>query len=255
MDFYHLEDFLEQTNHSNNKMIDKKIKNFIKQQSLKDFPNETCGFIVKKNNQFSCIPCENIAENPKEYFKISSFKFLEIKKNYKIYYIYHSHIENDIFSEMDKNCSDNLNIPLILYFLKKDTINIYEPINVKQEYIGRFYKYKKYDCFTLVRDFYLKELNYDLTVEYKESLEDINVKDYFLKYHTIKNLTCINNFNECNLKINDIILMDGIKKSSHCAVYLGNDKILHQPRFGFSKIENYCNFYKNHTDSIFRLKI
>jgi hypothetical protein len=25
--------------------------------------------------------------------------------------------------------------------------------------------------------------------------------------------------------------------------------------FGFSKIENYCNFYRRRTDSVFRLKV
>ena len=60
--------------------------------------------------------------------------------------------------------------------------------------------------------------------------------------------------NKNDIHINDILLLDGQNKSSHFAIYLGEDKILHQPRYSLSKIENYSSFYKNRTDLIFRLK-
>ena len=53
-------------------MIDKKNKNFILKECLKNSSEEICGFIVLKNDNFICIPCENIAKNKKENFMISS---------------------------------------------------------------------------------------------------------------------------------------------------------------------------------------
>jgi hypothetical protein len=110
-------------------MIEDHIINFIRNKSLEDFPNETCGFIVKENHNFLCIPATNIAKEKEINFQISTFEYLKIKNKYnKIHYIYHSHT-NDLedFSNIDENTSNFLLIPFILYFLKKNQIKIYEP--------------------------------------------------------------------------------------------------------------------------------
>ena len=129
MDFYRLADFLEQIN----QMFNKKIKDSIREACLKDDAQEACGFIVFKND-FMCISCKNIAPDPINFFKISSIDFLKTKNTYnKIYYIYHSHInENCEFSELDKVCSESLMIPIILYNIKKNIFKVYESTNLNK---------------------------------------------------------------------------------------------------------------------------
>ena len=237
-------------------MIDKKIKNFIKQHSLKDSPSEACGFIVSDNeDKFKCISCKNISEYPTTCFEISSLDFLKVKYFYKkIHYIYHSHNNQNIeFTEKDIKCSENLNLPIILYNTIYDFFKIYTPVTVSYDLIGRYFEYKKYDCFTLVRDFYLKNLNADISGKYENELGTFDIKKAFLDNLINTNLKEVENKND--IHVYDILLLDGQNKSSHFAIYLGKDKILHQPRYSLSKIENYSSFYKNRTDSIFRLKI
>ena len=128
MDFYHLEDFLVQIN----QMLNKKIKNFVKEECLKNSSEESCGFIVFKDD-FVCVPCKNISSDPTNFFKISSLDFLKTKYLYnEIHYIYHSHIsENCEFSELDKKCSDFLMIPIILYNIQKNIFKLYSSTNLK----------------------------------------------------------------------------------------------------------------------------
>lgn len=258
MDFYHSEDFQEQINLAFN-MIDKKIKNFISKNASLNSNEEICGFIIHDGNNFKCIACDNISDSKKDNFKINSKKYLEIKNKYKIYYIYHSHInDNEDFSIKDKSCAENLDIPIILYHLKTNKFKIYEPINVKNEYVGRFYQHGKYDCFKLVEDFYKKEKSIEFKYDknfYVKDLENMDIKNEIFKFYEKNNFEIINK-NE-KLNIYDILLIDafGQNNPKHFALYLGEEKILHQPMFGFSKIENYCNFYKRNTDTIFRLKI
>lgn len=259
MDFYHLEDFLAQINQILNKMIDKKNKNFIKNKSLEDFPNETCGFIVKNEEKFECIPCKNIAENPRENFKICSKEYLQIKNKYKnILYIYHSHTNgNNNFSDMDKNCSENLCLPIIMYSIDNDDIKIYEPPHIKKEYIGRFYEHGKYDCFKLIEEFYQKEKSIAFKYNkefYIKTLKEMDIKSEVIKFYEYNNFMILDK--DRDLELHDILLIDafGENKPKHFALYIGDGKILHQPMFGFSKIENYCNFYRRRTDSVFRLK-
>lgn len=254
MVFSHLGVFQEQT-HPICNMIDKKIKNFIKQHSLKDLSIEACGFIVNDNeDKFKCIPCKNISKCPQDNFEISSIDFLKVKYlSKKMHYIYHSHNNQNIeFTEKDIRCAENLNLPIILYNTIYNLFKIYTPVTVSYDLIGRYFEYKKYDCFTLVRDFYLKKLNVDLSIKYEKELGTFNIKKTFLDNLTNINLKIVEDKND--IHVNDILLLDGQNKSSHFAIYLGKDKILHQPRYSLSRIENYSSFYKNRTDLIFRLR-
>ena len=65
--------------------------------------------------------------------RFSAKIFLKTKNTYnKIYYIYHSHInENCEFSELDKVCSESLMIPIILYNFQKNIFKLYSSTNLK----------------------------------------------------------------------------------------------------------------------------
>jgi len=110
-------------------MITNEILNFIKNKSLTDLPNETCGFVIENNNENLCIPVKNISSQPKEAFKIDALDFLKIKNKYKkIQYIYHSHpgeIKN--FSKLDIQISNAILIPFVLYCVGLDEFNFYYP--------------------------------------------------------------------------------------------------------------------------------
>jgi proteasome lid subunit RPN8/RPN11 len=236
-------------------MIDKKIKNFIKNHSLKDNPKESCGFIVQDNEIFKCIPCQNICEDAIENFKISSRDYLNIKNKYKkIFYIYHSHTNsNENFSQIDIACSESLCLPIIMYSLKTDSFKVYEPININKNYIGRHFEIGKYDCYTLIKDFLKNELNIDISalINYTDFIEaqDIFNENLSLNFFEKKGFTLIKD--KESLQKNDILILQN-NFGKHFALYLGNDKILHQPMLSFSKIENYCNFYRRHTELVYR---
>jgi len=254
MDFYLLVDFLGQINRKFN-MIDKKNKNFIINESLKNSNEEICGFIILKNNNFICVPCKNIAKNKKENFMISSIDYIKIK-NYadKILYIYHTHInDNENLSEQDIACSENLCLPIIMYNLNKKIFKIYEPININKSYIGRYFEIGKYDCYTLIKDFLKNELNIDISalIHYNDFIQAQNVfnENLSLNFFEKKGFKIIEN--KESLEKNDILILQN-NLGKHFALYLGNNKILHQPMLSFSKIENYCNFYKRHTELVYR---
>ena len=254
MVFYLLVDFQEQINH-NYKMIDKKIKNFIKKCSLIQNPKEICGFIVEDNGVFKCIPCENTAKDPIENFKISPKEYLNIKNKYKkIFYIYHSHTNNnENFSEKDISCAENISLPIIMYNLNSDLFKVYEPVNVNKNYIGRYFEIGKYDCYTLIKDFLKNELNIDISaiLNYTNFIQAQNVfnENLSLNFFEKKGFNLIQD--KQFLQKNDILILQNYS-GKHFALYLGNDKILHQPMLSFSKIENYCNFYRKQTEYIYR---
>ena len=260
MDSFHLEDFLEQINQLNY-MIDNKIKNFIKKHAQDEQNNEVCGFIVEKNNTFSFLRCKNTSKYPEINFEISPFDYLNIKKNSdKIHYIYHSHpnCNNCEFSEKDKNCSEILNLPMILFCTKTSEFKIFNPNNINYNFVGRYYEYGKYDCFSLILDFFKNEKNIIINYD-KNKYNDKNIfisdtlKKYFIEIFCNNKFKILNK-NESLLK-NDVILLDMLRdfNPKHLGIYLGEGYLLHQPFLKLSRIETNWDSYKNKIDLIFRL--
>jgi len=124
MDFYHLEDFLAQIEGHN--MLDLNLKNFIINHAKESFPKECCGFVIEnKDKILECISVKNIS-NQKDHFIIDPIDYLNIKYNFNIKYMYHSHKFEENFSVLDINCAKHLILDLIVYIIDKDMFKIYK---------------------------------------------------------------------------------------------------------------------------------
>ena len=99
----------------NNDII-KKIKNF----AIKNINIEVCGFVVEKDNIIDFVEIDNKHPDSEHNFLISPLDYLRIKKEYNILYLFHSHFENEFFSEMDLNYQKYHNIKMLLYIIKTD---------------------------------------------------------------------------------------------------------------------------------------
>jgi proteasome lid subunit RPN8/RPN11 len=244
-------------------MIDNIIKNFIKNHSEESYPNEACGFIIEKNFKFLCVKCFNVSKNPNTSFEIAPIEYLKIKSNCdKIHYIYHSHPQASdycSFSEKDKNCSEALDIPIILMCMKSNEFKIFDNSGLDSRYIGRYYKEGKYDCFSLIIDYFKNEKSFDIKYDKKSYIENVLEDNYLEK--EFKKIFLRNNFSLINrdkeIIRDDILLFDEFNNSSpkHLGLYLGQESFLHQPYSKLSRVENNWHKYKNKIHSIFRLYI
>jgi proteasome lid subunit RPN8/RPN11 len=237
------------------------IKNQIKNLSLKKFPEEICGFIYsdKDNYKFDVYPCKNKANNKTNNFIISPQDYLNCQKLGKIVACYHSHCNDNIeFSEIDKNNSNIYKINYMLYNVKHDHFNFYFPGASNNPYIGRPFLLGKSDCFTLMKEYALKEegvkIDFPKELVYPRNLEDI--KDLY--ENNFKNQGFSKLDKNTKLEKSDGIMMKFTSVSeefpTHAAVYLGNGLILHQPFNSFSCVNIYDNFFKKHTSYVLRYK-
>jgi proteasome lid subunit RPN8/RPN11 len=239
-------------------MITNKIKKEIINHSKKVFPEECCGFIVQENDNQICIPCENIAKNKLDNFLISTKDYVSIKNRYsKLLFLYHNHIEAKEFSLIDKKTADFMAIDLLLYINKSNNFKIYYSDEFKNlNYLFREYDFYENNCFHLIKNYFKNEL--DINIDFDESsviekrVEDLDIFKIALDYYKNNNFIYIDDI--YNLKKHDIIVLKN-KISSHLAVYLGNNKILHQPINRISIIEEYSNQYKKEAQGIFRSNI
>lgn len=235
------------------------LKEKIKSESIKKYPQEICGFIYldKTSYKFDIYPCRNVANNKNNNFLISPQEYLSCSSLGKITACYHSHSnENLDFSEMDKENSNKYNIHYILYNVKYDEFKFYSPNSEKNPYIGRPFMLGQSDCFTLMQEYAIKEeniiINFPKINSYPRSLKDI--KDLYENNFIEQGFVRLDK--DTPLKQSDglMMLFPNVSETypTHAAVYLGDGLILHQPYNSFSCVNLYDSFYKKHTNYVLR---
>ena|SRR3990167_2025294 len=231
------------------------LKDTIRADATHRFPNECCGLIVF-NDQYFTIKCENQSKSPSEHFLISIEETEAAKKQGSLVGYYHSHPKGDsMISELDKYVSERLNIFCVTYNAKMDSFYQYKPQNYEVPLANRPFFRGVFDCYTLVRDYYNRNLNITLeempdetTVALNEM--DNNFLEFYNKFSARPNyyldFLTRNGFRKvAERKMHDLILLKTsvIPYPIHCAVYLGGNQILHQPNKKLSCVTHLDNFY------------
>lgn len=226
---------------------DKEILKYL----LSVYPQEGCGLLVNIRGKIKWVPCENVADNPLEDFKISSKDYIKASLSGDIYAIVHSHPEGSSEpSEADKKASDFLGIPYIIYSLPEFNKTEYIPKKTKNALLGRNYSFGTKDCYSLVRDYYQETLDIKLpTIVFEDNWWDKGL-NYF------DNLFESFGFVEVDVpKEHDgIIFSVYCNVPNHCGVYLGEDLFLHHAVNRLSCRENLNSFWRKHVVRFVRCK-
>ena len=232
-------------------MISDEIKVKIKAHSLKESPDECCGLLLlNKKNVLEAFPCRNIAQDKKNEFVVCQLDYLKAAMNGKIVGIYHSHcIQDNSFSELDKQISYKLNLKNIVYILKRDSFEEYSPENYYNKYVDKDFVIGVSDCLSIVENYYneefgIKIFHYERTADWdkdypefvKDKLAEFCDSQNFDKFFEKENFVKIEGIE--NARKHDIIVFKYLENyPSHFGIYLGQNHILHQPRNKKSIIE------------------
>ena len=232
-------------------MISDEIKVKIKAHSLKESPDECCGLLLlNKKNVLEAFPCRNIAQDKENEFVVCQLDYLKAAMNGKIVGIYHSHcIQDNSFSELDKQISYKLNLKNIVYILKRDSFEEYSPENYYNKYVDKDFVIGVSDCLSIVENYYneefgIKIFHYERTADWdkdypefvKDKLAEFCDSQNFDKFFEKENFVKIEGIE--NSRKHDIIVFKYLENyPSHFGIYLGQNHILHQPRNKKSIIE------------------
>jgi cell wall-associated NlpC family hydrolase len=208
----------------------------IKKHALKSYPIESCGFVLKVNNREKYRPTFNSAIHPSRDFLISGEEYAEAEELGNILAIVHSHPDHDSkASETDKVQCELSKLPWLIVSVIKEVdgtleiagINRIEPEGYMAPLIGREFHHGVLDCYTLIKDYYSRELQIELP--------DFERKDDWWKDGVSKlyddNLakTGFVRVTE-GIEVGDLITMQ-IKSDNdtpnHGGVYVGNGQFIH----------------------------
>jgi proteasome lid subunit RPN8/RPN11 len=233
-------------------------------------PHECCGFVMEDGK---IIKATNRHEDPENYFRISTQKFLATKKKGLIKAVYHSHVNgfND-FSGSDIAASRATGLPYILYFQPKPEFHYYDP-NVILPYEGREYHFAYQNCYSLVCDYYKQELKIKLNDYYPDydhdwgDLDDskVEITDNERKYRILTPNSIKPEWQgfdvlppQTEIRLHDILCMKIERTGSglHLGVVTDVERahMLHQLTDRLSEKTVYGGYYRDVTRCIFRHK-
>ena len=220
-------------------MLTAKIKKAINAHANECHPKEACGVIV--NGEY--IPCTNISTDDNQ-FEIDVIDLVGAEKEGKITAYVHSHSG---FGEASTKPSQPDMIQMGLHGLpwviaNGVDVDLYKPTDYKAPLLGRDYHHGILDCYTLVRDYYQRELGIYLN-DYKRKDEwwaDVNSESLYLDNFRNEGFVEVS-----DIKKHDIILCrlgkthyvnhalvfigDGRLKSERTDDVIGDSLVLHHP--------------------------
>lgn len=251
------------------KKLNKVIEDFREYAILKansrTNPEEACGLIItNKSKKLELIQAKNINEYPANSFTVDPEDYVEaLNKSLEgeIAYVIHSHIgQSSNPSDADIQACNSNNIPWIIvstyvplfpdpYLLLPDAIEL--PL------INREFNYQTNNCYTLIQDYFKRELNIVLNSyppgpsASEWELPDTNhYEENFAKENFIRLSS-----NE-PLKKHDVILMQLTSNyhPDHAAILvdLEQNKILHHVLNTLSGETTYGGLYRNNTSYVLR---
>lgn len=255
-------------------ILTEQTKSFILNHAKRCYPAECCGLII--DGQY--YPCDNVAPNPAEHFEIDHLDMVEMQEYHgEIQAIVHSHPNGNAEpSEVDRVQMGVHGVPWVIcafgyhadgkeYF----DVKCHKPKAYQAPLLGREYHHGVQDCYSLVRDYYSRELDINLP--------DFERSDAWWEHENHEPLY-EQNFEKAgfvavdksvgNLQKHDVILcrVGRTHHVNHALIYLGDGKlnsektpdcvgnalILHHPYDALSVREIYGENWQRRTAMVVR---
>lgn len=252
--------------------LTKQLKTAITSHAKTCYPAECCGLII--GDEY--YPCDNIAFDPYNHFEIDPSEFIKLSQIGDIQAIVHSHPNGTGEpSEMDKIQMGLHGVDWVICGIGKDllTDDFYIDLQIHQAkahhapLLGREYVHGLQDCYTLVQDYYSRELNIDLPnfKRIDDWWEDENHEPMYENNFAKAGFVAVD-----DIKRHDVILcrVGRTFHVNHALIFLGNGKlnsettppvignslILHHPHGRLSVREMYGESWQKRTALIVRHK-
>lgn len=137
-------------------MLTAKIKKAIISHANREHPRESCGVIVGREY----IPCKNIAADSAQ-FEIDPWDLVGAAKEGDIKAYVHSHPDGNVLPSMPDRVQMNLHgLPWVI--TNGIDVALHKPDGYQAPLLGREYHHGLMDCYTLIKDYYQRELGITL---------------------------------------------------------------------------------------------
>lgn len=194
-------------------------------------PEESCGFLVRagRANRYVAVP--NTAQNPTDDFTISGEAWASAEDRGEIVAIVHSHPgQSARLSNADRVSMEASGLPwLVVEVREGEPVShlVHEPAGYQAPLVGRPFSHGVLDCYTLVRDYYQREMGIELPDFEREDNWWNEGKDLYSQQFESAGFRQID---PVDLHQGDLILMQvRAPVANHAGIYLADGKLATEP--------------------------
>ena len=242
-------------------MLTKSIKKAIIAHAIADYPREACGVIVGKEY----IPCTNIAADNAQ-FEICPIDLVGASKNGEIKAYVHSHPDGSCQPSMPDKVQMNLHSkPWVI--TNGIDVELHKPDGYQAPLLGREYHHGLMDCYTLVKDYYQRELGITLGDYQRDDVwwESADSKPLYIDNFKAEGFVEVDTIQKhdlilCRLGRTEhvnhalVFICDGTLKSERTDKVIGDSLVLHHPYNRESLRDLYGEQWQRRTAVIIRHK-
>jgi|CXWL01.1.fsa_nt_gi proteasome lid subunit RPN8/RPN11 len=224
----------------------------IRAHAEQEFPRECCGLIIVQRGREVYWPCRNLATEA-DRFHLHHEDYASAEEAGDVLAIVHSHPNiAPTPSQADLVACEQSGLPWVIVSWPTGEIYEFAPTGYVAPLVGRVFAYGVLDCYSLCKDYYLRECGITLPpVEHRNNWWLMG-QDLYLEHFTAQGFIQIE---ERELRKHDAILMQVSKTTTnHAAIYLGDGLILHHPMNRLSGREVYGGFWQKISTRFLRHK-
>ena len=231
-------------------------KQAIFDHALNEMPRESCGLVLAVAGKERYFPCRNIAHGT-EHFTIHPQDYLKASETGTIIAVAHSHPYIPAAPSMaDFVGCEKSGVPWHIVSVPVGIFEYIEPKGYQAPYVGRTWCHGVLDCYTLVRDWYAREMQIDLPDVYRDDEWWSKGQNLYVDHFEKEGFRRIDHLPTTEWKRGDgFLIQHGNTVNNvpnHAAIYLGNGRILHHIYGRLSTESPYGGYWQKHTTHVLR---